>query len=91
MEALFSGDAIEVFEDLGGTQHRRLVALDVDRVVAGGHADPEGLANPAKVLISRPEDGYESLRIDDRDGRAGHRGPWHMTTPTARGGKGATA
>ena len=39
---VFTGDAIELFEDLGGTKHGRLFALDLDRVVAGRHANPEG-------------------------------------------------
>jgi hypothetical protein len=39
---MLTGDAIELFEDLGGTKHGRLFALDLDRVVAGRYANPEG-------------------------------------------------
>ena len=38
---MLTGDAVELLEDLGGTQNGRLLALDLDRVVAGRHANPE--------------------------------------------------
>jgi hypothetical protein len=56
-----SGDPIQLLEDLGGATHGRLVAIDVNGVVAGRHADPECLANSAEVLVSRPENGAESF------------------------------
>jgi hypothetical protein len=31
---MLTGDAVELLEDLGGTQNGRLLALDLDRVVA---------------------------------------------------------
>ena len=40
--SMLTGDAIELLEDLGGTKHCRFLALDLDRVVAGRHANPKG-------------------------------------------------
>ena len=39
---MFTGNVIELLEDLGGTKHGRLFPLDLDRVVAGRHANPKG-------------------------------------------------
>ena len=76
---MLPGNAIELLEDFGSSEDCRFLALDLNRVVTGRHADPEGRADPAEVLVSRPKDGNKPLRIDNRDGRAGHRSPWRMT------------
>jgi hypothetical protein len=39
---MFPGDAIELLENFRGSKHCRFLALDLDRVVAGRHANPEG-------------------------------------------------
>jgi hypothetical protein len=59
--AAIASDPVEFLEDLGGTPNSRLIAFDVNGVVAGRHADPECLANSAEVLVSRPENGAESF------------------------------
>ena len=64
---MIAGDPVEFLEDLGGAADGRFVAVDVNGVVAGRHADPEGVTDAAEVLVSRPEDGAEPFGVDDRD------------------------
>ena len=75
-------DAVELLEQFRGPEDVGFLPLDLDRVIAGRHADAERRTNSAQVLVTRPEDREQSLRVDNRDSRAGHRSPRRIQPPT---------
>jgi hypothetical protein len=85
--APFAGDLVELLEDLGGLNHGRLVALDMNRIIPGRHSHPERGPDAAKVLIPWTENGHEAFRIDFRDGGAGHRSQRHPLGRSVSRGK----
>jgi hypothetical protein len=58
---MVAGHAVEFLEDLGRQSNGRLIAIDVDGVIAGSDTHAQRVTNAAEVRVAGPKDGAESL------------------------------